>query len=65
MVATDCTIAGMVVCLAVVVGLLIYAVGNGVTINDGNHKGLWIGMLSALVTGLITAGVHIWLAGHK
>jgi hypothetical protein len=44
MVATDFTTAGTLVCLAVSVGILIYAASKGTTINDGNHWALWGGV---------------------
>jgi hypothetical protein len=37
MIATDFTPAGVFICLAVGVGILIYAVSKGVKIDDGNQ----------------------------
>lgn len=65
MIPTDFTTVGMVVCLAICVGILIYAASKGVKVNDGNHKALWAGVLSSLVIGLIIAGIHVWLVSQK
>lgn len=35
---------------------------KGVKIDDGNHKGLLVGVVGSLTFGLICGGVLIWLA---
>jgi hypothetical protein len=65
MIATNFTTAGMLVCLAVGMGIIIYAASKRVKIDDGNHKGLWVGLWAALVISLIIGGVHVWLVSQK
>jgi predicted tellurium resistance membrane protein TerC len=65
MIATGFTTVGMLVCLAAAAGIIIYAARRGLKIDDGNHKALWVGLWSALVTTLIIGGMHIWLVSQN
>ena len=62
MVATDFTLLGMLLSLAVVAGILIFAVAKKFQINDGNHRALYATTIVTLVAGLVIGAVHVWLA---
>lgn len=53
----------MLASLALVIGILVFAVSKKVKIDDGKHKGLYIRIVGSLGLGLAFAGVHIWLIG--
>jgi hypothetical protein len=61
MIATDVTYIGMLASLTVVIGILVFAVSKKVKIDDGDHKGLYIGVIGSLGLLLASGGVHIWL----
>ncbi|CAI3791990.1 hypothetical protein [Pseudarthrobacter sp. MM222] len=65
MIATDFITAGVFICLALGVGILIYAVSKGVKIDDGKHKALLVGVWSAMVIHLILGGLHIRFVSQK
>ncbi len=61
MVTTGFTTAGMVICLGITVGILVYGAANKFKINDGEHPALWRVLLISLFVGLLIFGVHILL----
>lgn len=49
MVTTGFTTAGMVICLGITVGILVYGAANKFKINDGEHPALWRVLFNFLV----------------
>lgn len=62
MVATDFTLLGMLLSLAVTVGILIFAVVKKFKLDDGNHRALYATLIVTLVAGLTIGAIHVWLA---
>lgn len=65
MIATDFTLFGMLVSLAVCISILVFSGIKRVKIDDGNHRALLVGIVSALLVGLVFGGVHIWLVSNQ
>jgi hypothetical protein len=62
MVATDFTLLGMLLSLAVTVGILIFAVVKKFKLDDGKHRALYATVIGTVVAGLIFGAIHVWLA---
>ncbi|WP_146069698.1 hypothetical protein [Arthrobacter sp. B0490] len=62
MIATDFTLAGMLICLGISVAIIVYGAAIKGVLNDGNHQLLWRILIGSLVIGLLTGAMHVWLA---
>jgi len=59
--ASSFTFAGMLISLAVGLGIGVYAGAKKITINDGKHRAFWRWLLVDLAFGLASAALHVWI----
>jgi hypothetical protein len=61
MLLSDLVLIALLLCLAVGVGCIIFAVVKGFKIDDGDHRGMFITVITTVVLALILGAIEVWL----